>query len=758
MDGQRLVEKEIKISRKGYQFGTAPVFLTSVCSILGAIMFLRFGYAVGNLGLMGALGIVILGHLITIPTGLAISEIATNLKVGGGGEYFIISRSFGVRIGSTIGVMLYASQAISISFYIIAFSEMFKSDFFSPYIAGFEAWTNLAFDTRFISLPVTLLLFLIILKRGAKMGIGVLWGVFVLLILAVIIFMLGSPIQGTDNEGLTTHIRNSDSFITVFAICFPAFTGMTAGVGLSGDLKNPRKSIPGGVLLAIFTGLIIYTLIVLKLYFSASVTDLANDQFIMYNISVWGPIILVGLTAATLSSAVGFILISPRTLQALGNDKIFPHKKINHHLGKGVGVENEPRNALVISLIISIIFIALGNLNAVAQIITMFFLITYGSVCLISFLEHFAGNPSYRPTFRTKWYFSFMGTVLCFGLMFFIEPLYALIAILIMIIIYKSLEASHREARSFAVIFQGVMFQLSRRMKIALQKSGSKPDKFNWRPSVIAFSSHAVDRSAPKDILDWVSDYYGFGTLVHFTKGPLDKRAVNASRRIQKELIKQLNVSKANYSVTSVVSPSLKTAVFQGVQFSDIAGMNTNTILFEFNKNRSEELPEIVDSCKLAEAIKFNIWVLRATEDNFGAHKKIHIWLSEEDFQKGKLNNGNLMILLSYIIMAHPDWKNSEVKIFTAFPSAIKNKMVEKIRKLIIKGRLPIALKNIVSYPYKDKGSFIKLVNKESKNADLVIVGFTLDQLKRDEKGIFEQFDKLQDTLFVYAGEDIFIS
>jgi len=111
-------------------------------------MFLRFGYAVGNLGLLGALGIVILGHLITIPTGLAISEIATNLKVGGGGEYFIISRSFGIRIGSTIGVMLYASQAISISFYIIAFSEMFKSDFFSPFVGTFEAWTNLAFDTR----------------------------------------------------------------------------------------------------------------------------------------------------------------------------------------------------------------------------------------------------------------------------------------------------------------------------------------------------------------------------------------------------------------------------------------------------------------------------------------------------------------------------------------------------------------------------------------------------------------------------------
>lgn len=285
-----------------------------------------FGYAVGHLGLIGAVGVVILGHLITIPTGLAISEIATNLKVGGGGEYFIISRSFGVRIGSTIGVMLYTSQAISISFYIIAFSEMFKSDFFRPFVEGFESWTNFAFDTRFISIPITLLLFYIIFKRGAKMGVGVLWGIFILLIISVIFFMFGNPLQGSNNEGLSAHIKNPDSFITVFAICFPAFTGMTAGVGLSGDLKNPRKSIPGGVLLAIFTGLVIYTLIVVKLYFGASVTDLASDQLIMYKISIWGPIILLGLAAATISSAVGFILISPRTLQALGNDKIFPHK------------------------------------------------------------------------------------------------------------------------------------------------------------------------------------------------------------------------------------------------------------------------------------------------------------------------------------------------------------------------------------------------------------------------------------------------
>ena len=107
----------------GHGFGTMPVFLAAISTILGAIMFLRFGYAVGNVGLVGALAIIVLGHLVTVPTALAISEIATNRKVEGGGEYYIISRSFGTTIGSAIGVSLYLSQAISVSFYMIAFAE-----------------------------------------------------------------------------------------------------------------------------------------------------------------------------------------------------------------------------------------------------------------------------------------------------------------------------------------------------------------------------------------------------------------------------------------------------------------------------------------------------------------------------------------------------------------------------------------------------------------------------------------------------------
>ena len=146
----------------GHGFGTAPVFLASISTILGAVMFLRFGYAVGNLGLAGAILLILIGHLVTIPTAMAIAEIATNRRVEGGGEYYIISRSFGTTIGGAIGISLYLSQAVSIAFYMIALAEAF-----GPVLAWVQQDYGWALDPRAVSLLGILLLVLLILKKGA---------------------------------------------------------------------------------------------------------------------------------------------------------------------------------------------------------------------------------------------------------------------------------------------------------------------------------------------------------------------------------------------------------------------------------------------------------------------------------------------------------------------------------------------------------------------------------------------------------------
>ena len=164
-------------------FGTAPVFFTAISTILGAILFLRFGLAVGTLGFIGVLFIVLLGHLVTIPTALAISEIATNQKVEGGGEYFIISRSFGLNIGATIGIALLFSQAISVAFYVIAFTEAFY-----PLFEWVKVNYNLDLPRQVISLPAIILLSLVIIYKGANIGVKALYLVVAVLFISIIFF------------------------------------------------------------------------------------------------------------------------------------------------------------------------------------------------------------------------------------------------------------------------------------------------------------------------------------------------------------------------------------------------------------------------------------------------------------------------------------------------------------------------------------------------------------------------------------------
>ena len=233
------------IKSQGYGFGTLPVFLAGISTILGAIMFLRFGYAVAHTGLLGTIGIILLGHLVTVPTALALAEIATNRKVEGGGEYFIISRSFGTTIGGVIGICLYLSQAISVAFYMIAFAEAFT--WLGPFL---EERFGIGFNPRFISIPALIALLTLVIMKGADLGVKVLYAVAATLFVTLLLFFLGSPLEGFDAESVTwvAKIDQSDPFIFVFAIVFPAFTGMTAGCRTVGGLaQSPRVSAEGNI-------------------------------------------------------------------------------------------------------------------------------------------------------------------------------------------------------------------------------------------------------------------------------------------------------------------------------------------------------------------------------------------------------------------------------------------------------------------------------------------------------------------------------
>lgn len=737
--------------KRGLGFGTSPVFLASISTILGAIMFLRFGYAVGHVGLLGALMIIVLGHMVTIPTALAIAEIATNRQVEGGGEYYIISRSFGTTIGGTIGLSLYLSQAISVAFYMIAFAEAFR-----PLAPVIEAYTGIPFDPRIISLPGSAILVLAVIFRGASIGVKTLWLVVGILVVSLFSFFLGSPIPEMETSGVYVlkGLKVHDPFILVFAICFPAFTGMTAGVGLSGDLANPRKSIPLGVLSATLTGLIVYVLLVIKLSYSAPPEALAEDQLIMARIALWGPVIPIGLGCATLSSAIGSILVAPRTMQALARDRIFPLPQVNGFLSKGKGEANEPHNATISTAVIVLFVVAAGNVDFVARIISMFFMVTYGSLCTISFLEHFAARINYRPSFRSRWYVSLFGAVMCLFMMFQMDPLYAILALIAIILLYRGIQKS-REGYSYNLgeIFFGAMTQATRFSQVQLQKSRSGKRLSNWRPSIVMVNNRTFDRSAPLLFFSWLCYRYGFGTYLHYIQGEFDIKTLRESRKSLADLIRYVQDRHSHIYMDTIISQSLRSAILQSVQVPGVSGMENNTNLFEFSQHDKKEiLSDIYESCILTEVTGMNNLVLRHGDHFFGHRGSIHIWLTWHDHR-----NVNLMVLLAYILLAHPEWHHAEISMFAAFPGEQADEQTQKLKEMITAGRIPISEKNVQIIPTAERGNFDMLVESRSSRADLVIFGFTDDRLR--EKGIelFIRHPELKDVLFVSAQQRILI-
>ncbi|MCB0737412.1 MAG: amino acid permease [Bacteroidetes bacterium] len=727
------------------KFGTPQVFLTSICTILGAILFLRFDYAVGHVGFLGTLGIVLIGHIVTIPTALAVSEIATNQKVEGGGVYFIISRSFGVNLGAAIGISLYLSQAISIAFYVIAFAEAFQIPEFQQYYELiYQKYGVNVSDPRFVSLPVMLLLTLLIIRRGANIGMQALYVVAAILLVSLVMFFLGTTDYEPPRNALTRHIYNPDDFFTVFAICFPAFTGMAAGVGLSGDLKDPKKSIPIGTMAATIVGGIIYILVALKLALSAPPNTLASGEMVMTQIAIWGPIIPIGLAAATISSAIGSVLVAPRTLQALAKDGIFAGGKLNGWFSFERKRDGEPVNSTIITCILAIVFVLAGDVNFVAQIIAMFFMVSYGAICLISFMEHFAADPAYRPVFKSRWYYSLIGAVACIYLMFKMEFLYASLSVVVMVIIYFMVTRSRKANEGMAMIFQGAIFQLSRQLQVFLQKQNTeKPDEY-WRPSVVCVSRHSFDRLGAFDLMRWVSFRYGFGTYVHYIEDYLNAGSNSKAVEAKKRLLNMTSATKSRVYIDTLISPSYTSALAQIIQLPGVSGQENNTLMFEFSKNSPDNLKDIISNYNLIKSVDFDMMILGSSEKGFGLKQEVHVWITDKEYE-----NANLMILLAYIIIGHADWKNATIKIFAVFPEEDLEKEQAKLIEMTKTGRLPISANNIWPIAHKHNVSEKMLIQENSRDADLAIIGFGNDDVEREGIDFFTGYERLGNVLFV---------
>jgi hypothetical protein len=391
----------------------------------------------------------------------------------------------------------------------------------------------------------------------------------------------------------------------------------------------------------------------------------------------------------------------------------------------------------------------MGDVDFVARIISMIFMLTYGAICLISVMEHFAADPSYRPAFRSRWYISFVGFTACLWFMFEMSPGYATLAILFMVCIYIVVARTHPEKRGLTSIFQGAIFQVSRKLHVFLQKAHRSAEP-TWRPSVVCISGDSFHRLAAFELLRWISHRYGFGTYIHYIEGHFSRSSNTESKKILKRLLHLAGVSDSNVFVDTIISPSYTSAVAELLQLPSISGKENNLILFEFGKDHTEDVKNIVENYRLAVAADFDICILAASERGYGYHREIHIWITPADYE-----NVNLMILLGYIILGHPDWHGGFIKIFTMFPEEEVKERKEDLLKMVKEGRLHISTRNVETVPLVKGADVRAYINERSRDADLCVIGFRGEELRHDKEQLFAGYGDVGTILFVNTLREI---
>jgi hypothetical protein len=392
---------------------------------------------------------------------------------------------------------------------------------------------------------------------------------------------------------------------------------------------------------------------------------------------------------------------------------------------------------------IALIFVVLGDVDFVAQIISMFFMVTYGAICTISVLEHFAADPSYRPSFRSRWYVSLVGALACLWCMFEMSALYATLSLGGMFGLYLIVQRATPERRGLSTMFSGAVFQFSRWMQVFAQKS-TVDEENPWRPSVVALSRSSFQRHDEFELLRWIAHRHGFGTYIHHLEGYFSKATSEQAQRDLARLVEQADTSDSNVFVDTIVCPSSTSLVAQLVQLPGISGKANNMLLFGCRRGEDDDYRDLTDNYQMIVVAGFDVAILVTSPRGFGYERELHIWLTPEDEE-----NSILMILMAYIVMGHPDWRGGSIRVYALAPEHRLEDEVERLTTLIRDGRLPISRDNIEVVSQGEARDRRELVNERSSAADLVMMGFRGEALRRRGSDLFSGLEELGNVLFV---------
>jgi amino acid transporter len=690
-------------SIKKKTFGTmAGVFTPTTLTILGVIMYIRQPWVVGNAGVIGALIITLLAVVITFTTALSLSSITTNVRIGSGGAFSLISQSLGLEIGGAIGIPFYFAQAIAVAMYIFGFREGLQTliPAINPFILDIGIFT-LVMTIAFISTSFAFKIQYVIL------------GILVLSLISIYgsLFVndLNYDLQwfGTYPGSVENNFSGS-SFWIVFAVFFPAVTGVMAGANMSGDLTNPRKSIPVGTISSVIITTIIYVSLIFVAAVIATPDELAKNYNVFIDKALFGPIVLAGLLGATLSSALGSFVGAPRILLALGEKNILPKS----HLWSKLSKRGEPVNSMLITAVIVLIGISLRNLNTIAPILTMFFMITYAMVNVVALVEQTLGLPSYRPTLKIPLIVPAIGALGSIAIMFVMNVLIALFSLVFIVLFYlylvkMNIKSAAGDSRS------GLFTALA---EWATKKTNSlrqEKEVRSWRPDLLMPITMPKElRSSFKLIHSIIYPKGSIKILAFRNENKMEQRNIENFLR---NAVNKFKESELSVSYTTIDNADFNTTVNVSMQSLNAAFFKPNIIFGSIDPSTAnlayyDKL--IVDSKKNNFGL---IMYIPYSTASLAIEKNINLWMTnipvdwKETFD---VNNNDLATLISLLI--RKNWKGTiDVHILNNNPKLeFSQKDIEDLNTMV---RFPKGTSITVK-----QGGLLENVNKE-RNTDINI-------------------------------------
>ncbi len=693
------------------------VFTPSILTILGVILYLRTGWVVGNVGLPRALLIVVIANAITVLTSLSVSSVATNMRVRAGGAYYIISRSLGLEIGAAIGIPLFLAQALSVTLYAFGLAESLR-----------YVWP----DVDIVPVAAgTVVVVALLAGRGAGLALRLQLPIVAAIGASLGALAIGVVGRAPDISEVAAGIPGGEPFWVVFAVFFPAVTGIMAGISLSGDLRDPQRSIPRGTLAAVLAGFAVYLVVPVLLAVAATSDELVENELIWFEIA--GPalswFIFPGLWGAIFSSAVGSILGAPRTIEALVKDGALPGL-----FAKGKSATSGFGVSLLISSGTALLAVLLGDLNTVAPVLTMFFLITYGVINLVAGLGTLSGELSYRPTLRIPWWLSLLGAAGCFWVMYVISPLAFLVAITIEAAIYVVLQR-RRITASFGDLRRSALLGIVRTTLLRLAKLPQDPR--HWRPNILVYAGDVTHRADLVRFGSWLVQDRGILTVAKLVVGDLSDHAGDIPRRvtgIHREL-EELGIGA--FAEVDVVQ-NFEQGAIAVAQANGIAGIDSNTLMFGWSSKPHRRAAMLRIIRQVGELGKSA--VICKVEEGFapGPSPQIDVWWG------GLQQNGDLMVLLAHLLSLNAEWRRASVTIKSIASSAESaERSREALDRMITAARINAAHEVILK---PEDVTVSAVIHAESGQADVVLLGLS-DPAPGEEETYAERLARLVEGL-----------